>query len=385
MSITVQRVETRQDYRDFFAFPWQLYRDDPHWIPPLLSMHRDKLDKQKNPSWQYLHGDYFLARRAGHPVGTIAAFINPRHNEFHNENIAWFGLFEVENDPEAAHALLKTAEDWAREQGADALRGPQSFTGADEVGLLVEGFIDPVILMPYNPPYYQDLVESAGFEKVMDAYSYYADWEILGKSGALARFDRLVDKVVARNDIRIRPIDRKNLKAEFQLFKDIYNEAWMQNWGFTPLTDAELDALVDGIGMIFDPRLACFGYVGDEVAGFIISVPDFNRVLKKAYPKPGTPEIVTLLKVLWHWKVRPSMSLIRIPLMGVREKFRTKGVDMAMYQYIIQTLPSTPYNSVDAGWILESNEAMNAIAKRTGMEYIRTHRFYEKSLSNSNK
>ncbi|GAB4521191.1 MAG: GNAT family N-acetyltransferase [Anaerolineae bacterium] len=381
MAVTVHKVESKQDHKDFFEFPWQLYQHDPNWVPPLLSMQRDKLNKQKNPSWQYLRGDYYLARRDGRVVGTIAAFVNPRHNEFHKENIAWFGLFEVENDPEAAHALLKTAEDWARAEGYTALRGPQSFTATDEVGLLVEGFTQPVILMPYNPPYYQGLVESAGFQKVMDVYSYHGNWQDLRDSGILDRFGRLVEKTKKRHNITIRPIDRKNLKAEFNLFKDIYNAAWELNWGFTPFTEAELDALVEGLGMIFDPKLACFAYVGNEPVGFLLSVPDFNVVLKKAYPNPRTPEVITLVKALWHWKIRPKTTLLRIPLMGVKAAYRGKGVDMAMYHHTVQALEGTPYTEVDAGWILETNQPMNLVSESSGLEVYKRHRFYEKALS----
>ena len=380
MAITIQKVEDKAQYKEFFEFPWRLYAGDEHWVPPLLSIQKEKLDKKKNPSWDYLEGDYFIAVRDGKTVGTIAAFVNPRHNEFHDEHIAWFGIFEVENDQEAATALLKTAEDWGRSHGYDALRGPQSFTATDEVGTLVEGFERPTVLMPYNKPYYKDLIEGAGFEKVMDVYSYYANWEILKQSGTVERFRRIVEKAQKRGNITIRPINRKKLKEEFELFKNIYNTAWEKNWGFTPFTSKELDALVQGLGMIFDPDLACFAYVNGDPAGFIISVPDFNQVLQKAYPKPNIPEPLTLLNVLWHWKVRPTIDWIRIPLMGVKAEYRDKGVDLAMYNYAINAVEGTRYKHLDAGWILETNQPMRRILEHTGLQRYKTHRFYEKSL-----
>ncbi len=380
MAVMIEQVTTQAQFKAFFEFPWRLYADDPHWVPPLLSIQREKLDKAKNPSWDYLQGEYFIARRDGQMAGTIAAFVNPRHNDFHQEQIAWFGMFEVVDDQEVATALLDTAAAWARERGYTALRGPQSFTATDEVGVLVDGFTPPVVLMPYNKPYFKDRIEGAGLHKVMDLYSYYADWDIFKEAGTIDRFRRMVERATKRAEITIRPIDRKRLKEEFALFKELYNSAWELNWGFTPFTPKELDALVKGLGMIFDPDLACFAYVKGEPAGFILPVPDFNHVLHKAYPKPGTPEAFTLLKALYYWKLRPTITGIRIPLMGVKAEYRDKGVDLAMYHFAFNAVGGTRYQHMDAGWILETNTSMIRILEGTGLRQYKTHRLYERSL-----
>ena len=166
--VAVRKVENAGDFRAFFEFPWHLYKNDPHWVPPLLSMRRDLLDKEKNPAWaEYMEGDYFAAWRGDQIVGTIVAYINHRHNKFHEEHIGWFGAFEVYDDQEAATALLETAAEWVKSRGYDAVRGPQTFTTHEECGLLVDGFTRPTLLMPYNYPYYQQLVENAGFHKNM--------------------------------------------------------------------------------------------------------------------------------------------------------------------------------------------------------------------------
>ncbi len=379
-SVTVRKVETQADFKAFFEFPWKLYRDDPNWVPPLLSMRRHLLDKNENPSWEYLEGDYYVAWRAGEPVGTVAAFVNHRHNEFHNEHISWFGFFECIDDQDVATALLDTAAAWGRERGYNALRGPQSFTNMDECGLLVDGFARPVMLMPYNPPYYQRLVENAGLAKVMDTHSAMANWDILHEAGAVDRVNRIADRIKRSQSITVRGLDRKNLKAEFELFKDIYNHAWEKNWGFTPFTSKELDALVKSLGSFIDPELACFGYVGGEPAGFLLCVPDFGQVLHRAYAKPGTPEFVTLIKALWHWRIRPKINWIRVPLMGVVEGQRGKGVDLAMYAYIMDAVGRTRYDHVDGGWVLETNRAMLGLVNQFKMNIYRTYRFYEKPL-----
>lgn len=383
MSVTVRKVENSRDMKVFFEFPWKLYKNDPNWVPPLLSMRREVLDKKKNPSWEYLKGDYYLAWRGDVPVGTIAAFSNHRHNELHHENIAWFGFFESENDQETADSLLNTAVEWAHAHDYDAVRGPQSFTNMDECGLLVDGFERPILLMPYNPPYYQQLIENAGFTGVMDTYSFHGNWDTIENSSMRVRerFGKLVDRIQKRGNISVRPINRRKLKQEFELFKDIYNTAWEKNWGFVPFTSKELDALVKTLGMIFDPKLACFAYVEDEPAGFIIAVPDLSQVLHRVRPRPGVPEVFSLLQVAWLWKVRGIIDWARIPLLGVVEKHRNKGVDMVMYNYLLNAFDGTQYKNVDCGWILETNQPMMQILKNLEMRIHRTYRFYEKPVN----
>ena len=172
-AIEIRRVSTRADQRALFRLPWQLYRDDPKWTPPLLSMRRELLDKRHNPAWQYLDGEYFLAWRGDQALGSIAAFVNPRHNERHGENIAWFGLFECIEDGAVADALLAAAGDWgapARLCGRCAV--PPASTLHVECGLLINNFEPAVLMMAYNPPYYARFIERAGFGKVMDVYSW---------------------------------------------------------------------------------------------------------------------------------------------------------------------------------------------------------------------
>jgi hypothetical protein len=381
MAIDVRKVENAADFKAFFEFPWHLYKNDPNWVPPLLSMRRDLLDKKKNPSWEYIEGEYFAAWRGKEIIGTITALINHRHNDFHQEHIGWFGTFDVYDDQEAANALLETAADWVKARKFDAIRGPQSFTTHEECGLLVDGFTRPVLLMPYNPPYYQKLVETAGFTKAMDIYSFH-----LSRAGAIEhatadRLERLTKAAMKRHKITVRPIDRKNLNAEFKLFKEIYNAAWDKNWGFVPMTEKELDALVKSLGDFFDPDMAFFADVEGVPAGFVLGVPDFNQVLQKVYPRPGTPEIFSLLKALWYWKLRPVIDTARIPLLGVKEGFRKKGVDAVLYYFSFMSMFNNPkIMHSDAGWILEANKDMVSIAKSFGSDIYKTHRFYEKQL-----
>lgn len=380
-ALTVRKVETPADFRAFFAFPWTVYKNDPNWVPPLLSMRRDLLDKRKNPAWEYCEGDFFAAWRGDQIVGTIAAYINHRHNEFHDERVGWFGAFEVLDDAEAARALLDTASAWVKDKGYPAIRGPQTFSTHDECGLLVDGLDQPpVLLYPYNPRYYQSHIEAAGFSKVMDTYGFIITREKALETGLDDRLERIAKGIMRRNKVTVRGIETRKLKAEFALFKELYNAAWEKNWGFVPMTPRELDALVESLGNFFDPRLAFFGYVDGEPAGFSMAIPNLNEVLLKAYAQPGTPEIVTLVKALWHWKLRPSIRGARVPLLGVKEGLRGKGVDAVLYYHTLRALIDNGYQFCDSGWILESNQNMVSIAKSFGQEIYKTFRFYEKSL-----
>jgi len=386
-SVVVRKVETKADFDTFLKFPWTLYKGNPYWVPPLVSMQRNKLDRQKNPTWKHLTGDYFVAWRGEKPVGTIAAFVNHRHNEFHGENIGFFGLFEVYDDQEAANALLQTAADHVRALGASALRGPASFSTNEECGVLIEGFDDPpVVVYPYNPPYYQRLIESApGFQKVMDLYAYRFTLQDTENAEKLQKLFRVIHKNSERRHITVRPPDTKRLKQEFTALKDIYNKAWEKNWGFVPFTEEELDDLVKNLGMYFDPRITLFAEVNGQPAAFVLALPDMNQALHYAYPRPGKPDIVSMVQVAWFWKVRRrKITRIRIPFMGVKEGYRGIGAETAMLAELFERgrklAPKMGWDYADGGWVLETNEPMIRMCEAYNGQVYKRFRLYERAL-----
>lgn len=379
-------MESARDFKAFLEFPWTVYRGDPNWTPPLLSMRRHLLDRTKNPSFEYLDADYYVAWRGDQPVGTIAAFINHRHNEYHPEdnNIAWFGFFECLDDADAARALLGTAQDYARAKGSyTAVRGPANFTLNDECALLIENFEPALILMPYNPPYYQRLIEGSGlgYDKIMDTVSVLAEpSHYLDENGNLSpRVVKLVETMKEKRGIGVRLADMSRLTEELKLLRELYSSAWEKNWSFVPPTERELDDLFQNLKQYFFPRLGVLGTVQGQEVGFMLGLPDMNQVLRRAYARPGTPEVWTLLKALWHWKIRPKITRQRILLFGIKEEFRGKGVDGAIYlEYLRQSIPTYPV--VDAGWVLETNaKALNAMYTFDARIYKR-YRFYQAPL-----
>ena len=306
--LEIRPVQTRADERALFRLPWRLYRDDPHWTPPLLSMRRELLDQKRNPAWQYLDGQYFLAWRGEEALGSIAAFVNPRHNERHGENIAWFGLFECVEDAAVADALLEAACQWARQRGYSALRGPATFTLHDECGLLIENFEPAVILMPYNPPFYARFLESAGFAREMDVFSWAFYANKPAQEAATERALRLADRLQRRQRIQLRTFNRRDKRDEYRRLRHLYNHGWVNNWGFVPMTDAELDALVASLGILLVPDLCIFAERDGQAIGFVLAIPNLAEALRRARPRPGIPEILSLLPIAWHLKLRRASA-----------------------------------------------------------------------------
>lgn len=388
MAITVRKVEDKADFNAFFEFPWKLYKGHPHWVPELPSLRHETLDRGKHAAWEYMTGDYFVAWRGQEPVGTIAAFVNHRHNQIHNENIGFFGFFECIDDQAAADALFKTAEDYLRGLGVTAMRGPANFTSNEMYGLLVKNFeLDPMILMPYNPEYYIRLIENAGYSKAMELLSWRGGKqearEILYEADGVtpSRVLRAIQRNNERREITVRTINMKNKWQEFELLRSIYHDGWEKNWGFLPMTERELNELVKSLGILLMPRYTFFGYVKGEPAGMLLLIPNFNEIIKHVNPRPGVPEPWWLLKTLYHWKIRPKARTLRAILMGVRQDYRNLGVDAAMMLSFVQTLwQDDQFDWAEAGWVLENNIDTNRLLAHFGAIDHRDHRLYQKSL-----
>ncbi|QWK10606.1 MAG: GNAT family N-acetyltransferase [Thermoflexus hugenholtzii] len=376
--LTIQECRTTAERRAFVTFPWRVYRNDPHWVPPLISERMAFFDPQRNPFYQHAEVALFMARRDGEPVGTIAALINHQHNAFHNEQVGFFGAFEVLPDREAAHALLATARDWVRERGMTALRGPATFSTNEECGLLIEGFDDPPrILMAYNPPYYRDFIERFGFQKAMDLYAYELTVEVFNWPEKLVR---VVEKLKSRAKFRVRPGNIRRFREELDRIKKVYNSAWERNWGFVPLTDAEIEHMAAQLIRFVDPDLVFIAEVDDEPIGFSLTLPDLNQALRKAYPRPGVPEWWTLIKLLYYWKVRRVVDTIRVLAMGVVESWRAQGVSALFYYETAKAALPKGYRRAEMSWILENNLMMNRDIRTMGGRLYKIYRMYELPL-----
>jgi GNAT superfamily N-acetyltransferase len=379
-SLIIKPVNTLEERKAFLKFPWKVYQNDPYWVPPLFSERLHITDPQKNASFEHIEAQLWTAFRGEELVGTIAAFTNHRHNEYQKENVGFFGFFEVLEDFEAAEALLKTAENWVRDRGHNALRGPAQWSTNDECGLLVDGFNDlPRILMTYNPAYYVDYVERAGFQYARDLWAYQLGVEDFMKFTG-ERLNDLTTRILDRKQITIRNLDMKIYDQEVAKVKLLYNSAWAKNWGFVPMTDAEFGQLADELKAAIDPDLVFIAEKDGKTVGFSITLPDVNQALHAAYPKPSTPEWWTMLKLIWHWKVARKITWVRVLVLGVIPEYRKLGIDALMYYKSAQAAAKKGMSAGEMSWILDNNDKMNRPIIAMGGEIYKTYRFYEKAL-----
>lgn len=380
--LIVQPVKTITDRRQFVSLPWKVYKDDPYWVPPFFSERMHFLDPGHHPFFSHSDVEFFMANRNEEVVGTIAAILNHRHNEYHGDNIGFFGFFEVLDDSMAAIALLETAENWVRERGCKAIRGPTQFSTNEECGLLVDGFDDPPrIMMTYNPRRYLDYIQNQGFTKAMDLHAYTLDADIFaGGSRFPKKLIRVVEKIKEKGDIRVRKVDLKHFDQEVERVKEIYNQSWAENWGFVPMTDAEFDAVGRELRPILDPDLTFFAEINGEPIGASITLPDLNRPLQLAYPKPGIPELWTKIKMAWFWKVRRKVEWMRVFILGVLPEYRARGVDALLYYETAKEALKKGIQHGEMSWILENNDAISRPIRVMGGEVYKTYRLYEKKL-----
>ena len=380
MALEIEKVETTKQLKQFIKVAWDVYKDDPNWVPWLFFERLEFFDKKKNPFFEHAEADYFIARRDGKAVGSIAAILNHRHNEIHEENIAHFGVFEVQQDPEAAAALLEQACLWAKEQGTDRILGPANMSSSVEWGLLIDGFDSPpVVLMTYNPTYYIDYIEAAGFTKAMDLYAWNRSMYELMKPGETPdKLVRVINIVPKRYGLTVRNVNMKDFDNELEIVKKIYNEAWEKNWGFVSLTEPEFDHIVGELKPILDENLVFIVEKDGEPVGFSLSLPDVNEILNKIRPGPGV--IRSYIAAARMIRGRRKVNRFRVFALGVLQEYRGKGVDALMYYETAKAAVANNYEWGEASWVLENNDEMNRTIEMLGSEIYKRYRVYEKSL-----
>ncbi|MEX0682288.1 MAG: hypothetical protein WD904_06265 [Dehalococcoidia bacterium] len=372
----VAPVESKKDLDAFIRLPWRIYHGNPYWVPPLLYTEHHRFSPNKNPF--YLHADVqlFLARRAGEIVGRITAHIDREHNRYHNEQTGFFGFFECHDDPETATALLTTAEHWLRDRGMDSIRGPLNFSVNGEVGFLVEGFdSSPQPLMAYTPEYYLRLVETSGYVKAKDIYAW--TWETLPVPEGAPR--RMVAELRSRPEVSVRRARMKDFDSEVRTVLNLYNDAWSENWGFVPATDAEAAQMSADLKLVVDTDIIPVVEVNGVPAGMALALPDVNWALK---PLNGHILPFGWLRFLWRLKIRRPKSG-RLLLLGIKKEFRSRqyaGLAYLLCDELYRGAKERGYEWAEFGWTLEDNGPINSLIKKIGAKRYKTYRIYEKSL-----
>ncbi len=374
MSNEIQIVPLSRSSRDVMRFlkvSYGIYRDDPHWVAPLL-MDLKKVFTDANPMFEHAVMQLWVARQNGRDVGRIAGIIDHNHNRAANDQAAFFGFFESVDDPEVSRRLFDTVAAWTRQAGLKRMLGPMNPTTNDECGLLIEGFDSPpVLMMTYNPRYYIPLVEAAGFGKAKDLLAYHID---LAKI-PIDRLSRIAAKVKQRNpEVVLRPVRRKTVAQDIAKVKEVYNAAWEANWGFVPMTDSEMDFLAARLKPLLMEGIAWLAEVGTEPVGFLLALPDYNIPLKPLQGRLLTPKVLGFIPYLLGWKVLPRTRTI---ILGVKEKYRTKGLESAMLIEGLKVAFEAGIRESEASWILEDNIRMCRLLEAIGGRPYKTYRIYE--------
>ncbi len=370
-SISVRSVRTKRDETKFIKFQWKVYEGNPCWVPPLLMDRRKLIDRRKNPFYQHSRMELFLAERDGEIVGRIGAVVNDNHNREHNENIGFFGFFECYDDQEVADALLNEAGRWLRQQGVNAVRGPASPSVNDEYGLLIEGFDrPPAVLMAYNPPYYQRLLETHGFRKARDLYAYY-----LHKDKVFSeKLTRVAEMLKKRDGLLFRSINIKDFDIEVTIVRDLYNRAWERNWGEVPMTEEEFRYAAADLKTIVDPSLVVIAEVRGKPAGFAMSLPDLNMIMKENKRGYLIPFLIRFLLF------RKRINFIRIVILGVLPEYKSLGIAGVLFYETGKRSAEGGYPSGEASWVLEDNVMMIRSAELMRADRYKTYRVYELPL-----
>ncbi len=373
-SLRVIRVEGKSALKDFIHLLWPLYQDDPMWVPPLLLDRRMQLSPS-NPYFDHVKYCSWIALRNGNPVGRISAQIDRLYLERHQNATGFFGMLEAEDNALTFQILLKTAERWLQKQGMQRSSGPFNLSINQELGLLVNGFdTPPSVMMGHAHPYYSHRIEENGYRKEKDLLAYIID-------SNFASVDKIRTIATrAKNRVLIRSLQKSNFNKELQVIRDIFNDAWSGNWGFTPWTDKEFEHLGKDLKMIVKEELVSIAEVDGEPAAFLVVLPNLNEVIRDLN---GRLLPFGWLKMLWRLKVKYPKTA-RIPLMGVRRRYHDTMLGAALAFAVIDGIREPAIGlgikELELSWILEDNMGMRNIIESISGRVYKTYRIYSKKL-----
>lgn len=370
MSITVREVTEKKDLNRFIKFAWKIYQGNPNWVPPLIIDMQTRLNPKKNPYYEHSEAKIFIAERDGEIVGRIGATVNNNYNRFHEENIGFFGFFECIDDQSTANALFDKAAEYLRGKKVDLIRGPMNWNTNDDIGWLVDAFDQPpLIMMTYNPPYYNRLAENYGFKKTMDVYAYWEDTKDFSE-----KVMRIAEKIKKRDRVSVRKIDMKKFWDEVKIVKDVYNSAWSKNWGFVPMTEHEFTHLAKDLKMAIDPDFVYIAEVDGKAVGFCLTLPDINEIIIKLNGRLFPFGIIKLLTGM------KKIKKVRVITMGVIPEYLKRGIDSLFYLESFVNARDKGKIGGEFSWILENNDMMNRAAVNMGGKVYKTYRIYDYAL-----
>jgi hypothetical protein len=376
-TLTIRPVKDKADTMAFLKAAFPIFADDPHWVAPLFLERLEHLDPKKNPYFEHAEAQLFIAERNGKPVGRISAQVDRLHLERHQDQTGQFGFIDAEDNPETFAALFNAAEDWLRAKGMKRAMGPFSFSINDETGLLIDGFnTPPNMMMPHHRSYYAAHVESSGYSKTKDLLAFEFD----NRAGLTPTLRKMVDRMMASGDLKVRPVNKKDLRNEINVIMSIFNDAWSENWGFIPFTEAELNLLAKNFKMLVPANAVQIASWKGENAAFIVSMPNINEWFQGLDGRVLSWKLPRLIKSVI---TRKSKS-VRVPLMGVLKKYQDTMVGAGLALSVIREASdyqiSRGVTHGEFSWVLEDNLRLRHIMESMGARAYKTYRVYEKAL-----
>lgn len=372
--IKIIEPTSRRDKKRFLFFPWEIYKNDPNWIPPLLANEKGLLGYAKDPFYEENQIQTFLAERDGKVVGRIAAILNVGHLERYGDKVGFFGFYESIDDQAVADALFAAASDWLKERGCETMRGPMNPSMNHTVGLLIDGFdSSPFFMMTYNPTYYERLFEGVGFAKSQDMYAYWGKIEMLPK--VRERYLRTAEMIQERYDVKLRPLDKKNFEADVRMFLEIYNRSLSNTWGFVPFSDAELRATAASMKYLMVPELAIVAEIDGKPAGVTFCLPDYNPRIKAIN---GRLFPFGFLKLL---RKRSEIKRMRIISTNVLPEYQMTGLGLVLLNALVPKTLECGVQEAEFSWVLESNQYSRGSLEKGGAVRNKTYRVYDKKIA----
>jgi GNAT superfamily N-acetyltransferase len=373
-SIEIEEVRSKKDRSAFIKMPWRIYRNDPHWVPPIIADQKTFLDPEKGVFFDHGEAALFMAYRDGAPLGRISAHINYLYDERYDDKKGFFGFFECEDDQEVANALFNRAESYLRSKGRNTCEGSLSFGIYDEVGILVEGFdSDPYLLNVHNPPYYQRLIETAGYEKSIDWFAYRGflkDYETIDE-----RLLRIRDRTLKRAGLTIRQASVEDKEKEQRTIRRIFHSAWDKNWGHVPFSEREWRRLFNEILKVVVPELTLIAEKDGNPVAFTLTTYDANEAVKKINGRLFPFGFMRLLRNLKKTKN------IRFILMGVLEQFRGRGIENALILLVSQKAYEMGFYEMEQSLVVENNDPMIDALRYFPVKLKKVYRLFKKQLS----
>ncbi|EKD50547.1 MAG: hypothetical protein ACD_62C00509G0002 [uncultured bacterium] len=374
--ISIIPVSHHKQKKAFINFPYSLYQNDPHWVPPLKLERQEFLDPKKNPFFLNAEGQLFLALREDQVVGRISAHINHLHNERYSEKTGHFGLFDAIDDGEVARALFDAVCEWHGKRGMTQIAGPFNLSVNEETGLLIDGFeSSPFPLMAHNYPYYQKLIEDQGFTKLKDLFA----WAYSAERPVPEQAQQIADVVKTYPGLTVREVNMRHLKKDVAIIRDVFNSAWSKNWGFIPWTEEELGKIAKDLKLILNPKLALIAEVDGQPAAISIAFPNYHEAIKDL---KGRLFPFGIFKLIYRLKTN-KIKTARLALLGIKKEFRhdiLAGLSVYLYSEMHRRGQALGLTGGELSWTLEDNEKINRGIELMGGKVYKKYRVYGKPI-----